>query len=379
MKVVFDCTALNNWVGKPTGIQRVINELGVSLVDVMPNAVTVIFDAAGDCYNYCPDTRKTGEQVFLENGDMIFASGHDWDYPEHFDHICNYVARGIKFGLLIYDIIPIKFPFTYTQEFVERFENWLKRAIQLADICFTISHSTRKDVLGYAEHLGLVINGINILRIGDNIPANEDNVSARVKNKIAEDYILSVGTIEFRKNHITLLNAYRYMIQNLGINVPKLYIAGRQGLFDAYVSIQVEGDPVLKGKVEILSDLSDSDIGALYASALFTVYPSIYEGWGLPVAESLCYGVPCITSRSSSMLEIAPELTPFADPLMTNEWVEKVSEWIEFPDRLASVREQIKSQYHRVSWHDTACYLREHLDVIGNQIAKRETGQENSF
>jgi len=304
---------------------------------------------------------------------------HDWDYPEHFDHICNYIARGIKFGLLIYDIIPIKFPFTYTQEFVERFENWLKRAIQLADICFTISHSTRKDVLGYAEHLGLVINGINILRIGDNIPANEDNVSARVKNKIAEDYILSVGTIEFRKNHITLLNAYRYMIQNLGINVPKLYIAGRQGLFDAYVSIQVEGDPVLKGKVEILSDLSDSDIGALYASALFTVYPSIYEGWGLPVAESLCYGVPCITSRSSSMLEIAPELTPFADPLMTNEWVEKVSEWIEFPDRLASVREQIKSQYHRVSWHDTACYLREHLDALGNQIAKRETGQENSF
>ncbi len=364
MKVVFDCTAFNNWVGKPTGIQRVINELGNSFVRVMPESMTVIFDARGDCYTYNSNSRLIGDRIFLERGDMIFAPGHDWDYLEHFAHLCNYAENGIRLAVLFYDIIPIKFPFTYTNEFVARFESWLQRALSLATICFTISLSTRSDLLVYVSKLGLSIPDIDVLRIGDNIPTDTDSISERVSDKLKERYILSVGTIEYRKNHIILLNAYRYMIQTLKIDMPKLIIAGRQGLYDANVHLQVEGDTLLQGKVAILSGLNDSDLGALYKSALFTVYPSIYEGWGLPVAESLCYGIPCITSRSSSMLEIAPNLTPFADPLMTNEWVDSMRLWIEHPDQLTKVQEKIKHCYHKTSWNDSACYLRDRLENI---------------
>jgi glycosyltransferase involved in cell wall biosynthesis len=379
MKVIFDCTVLNMWIGNPTGIQRVVKELGKSLVGVMSAVEMAIFDTKGECYTYCPDTKTIGERLFLERGDMIFASGHDWDYPDHFEHICHYVENGIHLGVLFYDIIPIKFPFTYTQEFVARFEFWLQRALRLASISFTISLSTRNDLLSYACRLSIPVRDINILRIGDNLPAEENTISERVRNKLSESYILSVGTIEFRKNHIILLNAYRYMIQQLGMTVPKLYIAGKQGLYDANVHIQVEGDVVLQGKVEILSDLTDSDLGALYSCALFTVYPSIYEGWGLPVAESLCYGVPCITSRSSSMLEIAPDLTPFADPLMTNEWIDNMREWIDFPDRLAQARENIRTHYHRVSWHDSACLLRDCLQEFIDTSAKQNPDEEMLF
>lgn len=376
MKVIFDCTALNNWIGKPTGIQRVICELGKSLAHAMPEAITAIFDSQGECYAYSPDSRVVGDRLPVNRGDMIFASGHDWDYPDHFAHLCNHANNGISLAVLFYDIIPIKFPFTYTEEFVSRFEHWLQQALSAASFCFTISLSTRSDLLEYARNLNVSVPEINILRIGDNIPTQEHAISDKIREKQQEEYILSVGTIEYRKNHIILLNAYRYMIQNLGTKVPKLYIAGRQGLYDANVSIQVAGDPLLKGKVEILSGLDDSDLGALYSSAMFTVYPSVYEGWGLPVAESLCYGVPCITSRSSSMLEIAPGLTPFADPLMTNEWVDNMRLWIESPKELANAREQIKNSYHRVSWDDTASLLKNHLEKFEVKFADQDPSQE---
>lgn len=376
MKVIFDCTALSNWLRRPSGIQRVICELGKSLVEAMPDTKTAIFDKNGECYAYCPESRAVGEPITISAGDMIFASGHDWDYPEHFAHLCQYVENGVYFGLLCYDIIPIKFPFTYKPEFVARFESWLQRALAMASVCFTISDSTRNDVLDYAKNAGIAVSDITVLRLGDNIPSYTDTVSDEVKKKISEKYVLSVGTIEYRKNHIILLNAWRYMIQTLGINMPKLYIAGRQGLYDANVQLQAAGDPGLKGKVEILSGLSDSDLGALYASASFTVYPSIYEGWGLPVAESLCYGVPCITSHSTSMLEIAPDLTPFADPLMTNEWVEKIRDWVEHPAKLEQARENIKNHYQRVSWHDSALTLCEHLKGFERQVTYKVQEQE---
>lgn len=364
MKIIFDCTTLTNWEGKPTGIQRVIRELGLSLSNVMPENITAVFDELGKCYTYCLESKTIGDMLSLDSGDMIFASGHDWDYLAHFSHLCKYSEKGINIAFLFYDIIPLKFPFTYKKEFVERFEYWLRSALGLAKMCFTISCSTRNDLLDYANKLNLNIPEINVLRIGDNLPQSNHTITDMMARRIKEPYIFSVGTIEYRKNHIILLNTYRYMIGTLGVEVPKLYIAGRQGLYDANVRIQVEGDPVLSNKVEILSGLDDSDLVTLYKSAMFTVYPSIYEGWGLPVAESLNYGVPCITSRSSSMVEIAPELTPFADPLMTNEWVDKIGRWISHPEELLQAKINVKNNYKKTSWNDSACYLRDCLTAF---------------
>lgn len=365
MKVIFDCTALDAWHGHSTGIQRVIKELGIALSQIMPIAVTAIFDTEGTCFSYCPQNKTKGEKLIINQDDMIFCSGHDWDHIEHFDRLCLLAKKGIKLGVLLYDTIPLKFPFTYTDEFVNRFEYWFKNVLQHASIFFSISSSTKNDVIDFAKYYGLTIPDVNVIRIGDNIP-NDSQPSEYIFEKLSSDYVLSVGTIEYRKNHIALINAYRYMIQYLGVNPPKLYIAGRQGLYDAHVQLQVNGDPILRDKIEILSNLNDSDLSALYHSALFTVYPSIYEGWGLPVAESLCHGVPCITSNTSSMLEIAPSITPFANPLMTNEWVVKIMDWIEHPENLLKVREKIKNEYKAVTWNDVATELVNYIKTYLN-------------
>src|SRR5438045_6658259 len=74
-------------------------------------------------------------------------------------------------------------------------------------------------------------------------------------------------------------------------------------------------DRRIEGLVHILDEIDDAALDRLYRNCLFTVYPSLYEGWGLPVGESLNYGKICIATNTSSVPEIAPALTDLLDPL----------------------------------------------------------------
>jgi glycosyltransferase involved in cell wall biosynthesis len=92
---------------------------------------------------------------------------------------------------------------------------------------------------------------------------------------------------------------------------------------------------------------------------MFTLYPSIYEGWGLPIAESMNYGKPCITSNTSSMKEVAPEFTRFAHPLKLNEWVEHIQELSANDKILADESKRIKIEYTQSTWESAASKVME--------------------
>ncbi len=78
-------------------------------------------------------------------------------------------------------------------------------------------------------------------------------------------------------------------------------------------------DPHTRDQFVILEDTTDEELTWLYQHCAFTVYPSFYEGWGLPIAESLAHGIPCLSSNTSSMPEIAADLMSFFDPASTDE------------------------------------------------------------
>ena len=84
----------------------------------------------------------------------------------------------------------------------------------------------------------------------------------------------------------------------------------------------------LKEKILVLKGINDEELSWLYRNCMFTAYPSLYEGWGLPVAESLRYGKFCIASKISSVPEIAPDLTKLIDPLDAMEWYNTIKFYI---------------------------------------------------
>lgn len=361
MKVIFDYSALANWTGHATGIQRVVSEVGRALQRQLPNTHLGVFGDDGDCQDYVPEGKKITRKIPLEKGDIIVTAGSNWDYRELHEGLLSLGKRGVRLSTLFYDVIPVLFPFFYGPGFSPIYEKWLNESLSASDLSFTVSENSRRDLEQYAISKGINCQDIHVIRLGDDVPISTAPVSESITSITGSPYILSVGTLEYRKNHVQLLNAYRYMLERWGYTPPKLYIVGSKGWLDHDIEYQVANDGRLNSLVEILHGISDSDMRYLYEKSLFTVYPSFYEGWGLPVAESMCIGKPCIASRSSSMVEIAPSLVNYADPYLVNEWAAQIRGLAENPKRLNDEARHIRNTYVRRSWDETAIQIKDVL------------------
>jgi glycosyltransferase involved in cell wall biosynthesis len=117
---------------------------------------------------------------------------------------------------------------------------------------------------------------------------------------------------------------------------------------------QIAHDHQTRDKIVILHRTSDEELSWLYQNCLRTMYPSFYEGWGLPVSESLAYGKYCLASNSSSLPEAGAGLVNHLDPLDFAAWLEAVTELMRSPERLAAVEGLIRARYCPMTWERSA-------------------------
>src|SRR5262249_29439348 len=195
---------------------------------------------------------------------------------------------------------------------------WLKSIVQPADLVLTVSAFSREDLKDFAASHGMVLPPIEIVPLGTGF--HERRVDRqRCKHVTVRDrFALYVSTIDRRKNHQFLLRVWQKLIERHGADaVPHLLLIGRPGwgINDfTDVRTQLTGTRALTGKVTLLSNLSDADLHEAYARCAFTLYPSLYEGWGLPVAESLTHGKFCIVSNRTSLPEVGGDFVDYFDP-----------------------------------------------------------------
>jgi glycosyltransferase involved in cell wall biosynthesis len=255
-------------------------------------------------------------------------------------------------------LIPLVLPYSFGEGLSPLYTNWLNETLKITDIFFAISESTKNDIERYCKEENIKYNPINVIRLGDDISREKTHIE-KVKEDIKDlkNYILTVGSIEYRKNHITLLNAYRLLLSEGKTDLPVLVIVGREGFLNNMIVYQVENDPLLKNRVKVFSDVSDDDLDYLYRNCMFTLYSAHYEGWGLPIAESLMYGKQCICSNTSSMIEIAPNITRFAHPLKTTEWAENIYELYSDKNKLEVETKKVLDEYKGTHWSETAQQL----------------------
>jgi len=156
--------------------------------------------------------------------------------------------------------------------------------------------------------------------------------------------------MEIRKNHVLLYYAWRLLAQHFGHACPKLIIVGRPGWLTGDVEYLLTHDPLVKDRVEIRRDVENDELVSLIENCLFTAFPAIYEGWGLPACESFYYGKVCVTSNTSSL----PEINPFDelrfDPYDPRQAFEIMKNLIESPDRLQQFEARIPHEFKRQTW-----------------------------
>ncbi len=258
--------------------------------------------------------------------------------------------KGIKLVPILYDLCPVISPQFCSPGIRKIFNSYMRKVLVGTDLVLAISQNTADDAQAWIASVGLgTIQKIEVFRLGDEIGGGVTEKPNRVA--LPDEYVLCVGTIEARKNHTSLYYAYK-LAQEKGIKLPPLVIAGRKGWLaeDIYEIMTV--DPSMKGQFIFLHDANDEELAWLYENAMFSVYPSFYEGWGLPVAESLLRGTPCVASNTSSISEIAGDLIDYFSPYSPEEIVEKISALSGDAKLLQEKHKKVVENYKATSWDD---------------------------
>ena len=175
--------------------------------------------------------------------------------------------------------------------------------LPLCDAVFAVSHTTAADMEAYAREQGIrLARPVAPLRLGSE---RRQPPSVRSRHLPAPgSYALIVSTIEARKNHLLLFRVWRRMLEEMPSDcVPTLVFAGRIGWLVADLMQQIANTDNLGGKLVIVESPCDTDLASLYHGCLFTLLPSFFEGWGLPVRESLAFGKPCLIAYRTSLPE----------------------------------------------------------------------------
>lgn len=246
---------------------------------------------------------------------------------------------------------------TYLSEVVPRSAGRATRII-------AVSKQTRCDLI---ERLGISAERITVVpeAAGTEFqPAEDSQVAGDVVRKLGIDgpYILSVGTLEPRKNYVRLLEAYAIL---RGAGVPhRLVIAGARGwLFDPIFNrLDQLG---LRDHVTFLRP-DEPGLLALYRSASVCVFPTLYEGFGIPPLEALACGAPVACSSAASLPEVVGDAALLFDPESVEEMAHCVRHLLEDTQLVPMLRERGLKQAARFSWRRTAM---ETLDVYGQVVA----------
>jgi glycosyltransferase involved in cell wall biosynthesis len=297
--------------------------------------------------------------IALGPSDLVVMLGDDWKFPDRSATIYRLKCEhGFRAAWMIYDLISVYFPQFFGPGFEQRFAKWIVDTLWTADLVFAISENTSADIKRYCLRGGIPCPPIEVIRLGENLPeSGEARPPEALRMTENQPFALCVGTVEVRKNQLLLYHVWRKLIDQLGAaSAPRLLVVGMRGWMGGNTLHLAETDPVTKEHIHFLPQCNDAELRWLYQRCLFTLYPSFYEGWGLPVAESLAFGKHCIASDRSSIPEIAGDLIAMHDPNSVEECLTRVMEALDPAFRLARER-RIRQQYRRREWSECAAQM----------------------
>ena len=339
----------------------------------------------------------SGHQDFAAKvapGDVVLAVGASWTHYDYAGLISGLREKhGIRFAILIYDLIPLSRPEWFDRALVHRFRDWMAATMPLCDQIFAISKATAADIEAYIAKRGITLprrvtpiplgTGLSTataLLSADGTPVLPVPEAATAPRALPapDSYALLVSTIEARKNHQLMFRVWRRLLDDLPADeVPTLVFAGRVGWLVEDLMNQIINTDYLGGKLLIVEGPSDADLATLYRGCLFTVFPSFYEGWGLPVTESLALGKPCIISNRSSLPEAGGTLARYFDPDDLNDAYGAIHAVLKDRPGLQRWQDRVRRDFSPVPWSATVGALLDGLAGEPIQAARLHHAEDD--
>lgn len=280
------------------------SDKGKEIVD-LPN-VTFVATTKGNFFRQL----KMGKDAQQINADLFH--GLSGELPLKWND------KPIKKVVTIHDLIFLRFP-QYYSFFDRKIHFWkFKNAAEQADLIIAISEQTKRDIIQFLkvpeEKIRVVYQGCH--HVFKENQTDEFLKLTREKYNLRERFILNVGTVEERKNLLNIVKAIR------GTEIPLVVIGKKTKYYNKVKKYLVKNK--LENQVQFLENVSMEELAAIYKLADIFVYPSIFEGFGIPVIESLFSGTPVITSNISCLPEAGGDSSLYINPQNVEDITAKI-------------------------------------------------------
>ena len=366
----------HNWLQQPrlTGIQRCEYQLVTRARDTRPatqfvfwqagaEALTVVASKTIDQLSRLIRDYQSGRQqqfsrhqsqlkrAFMATKHYLVANPGDrllipqglWSNHPYAQTVSR-LAGQITVYQLVHDLIPILYPDYVPPLSHQGFSSYLAQIVPSRPQFITVSQHTLDDLGDYHRRLGLPApQGARTWRLGDN-PTNQQQTSQEVPALVDQPFVLIVSSIEPHKNHRLVLEAYK-LAAEAGQSLPTLCVVGRVGWLADQIVTELHDHP----QVVVLHGANDRQLAWLYQNCRFTILPSLYEGWGLPVGESLAWGCPILCSRAASLPEVGGQLADYFDPDDPQGLLQLMLKYLN-PATNQARRRKIKKLYQPRTW-----------------------------
>jgi glycosyltransferase involved in cell wall biosynthesis len=256
----------------------------------------------------------------------------------------------------IHDLSFEHLPETFKRRSRAQLRLTVRRTARKAALILTLSAFSRRDIIEtYA------VDPDRVIVTSAAAPAHFKPVASETELKASRDrygiranYLLSLGSIQPRKNLTRLIEAFQWLrTARPDDELPQLVLAGKRGWLDDQV-FRAARQNALNESVKFIGYVPDADLPALYSGAQCFVYPSYFEGFGLPVLEAMQCGAPVIAGNQTSLPEVAGAAALLVDPFDTRALSAAIARVIDHPDYRAELRVKGLKRAAEFSWIETA-------------------------
>ena len=301
----------------------------------------------------------------FNTGDVLISVGLDWSYPFYKFFYFLRTREQMKIVTCCYDLIPVLYPQYCVGEVAALFTSYFLDIADGSDLVLCISKQTEKDLLEMIDRTGGRRVKTRVFPLGDNVPSGGGEISLAVEELASQPFILFVSSIERRKNHEVLYRAYHLLCkEGKRSQLPKLVFVGMPGWGVGDLLKDIELDPLTKGMIVQLNHVNDAELLRLYESSMFCVFPSLYEGWGLPVGEALSLGKAVLCSDRGSLPEVGGDLVRYCDPWNVRTWADEIFRMVADDAWRLGCEEKVKAHYKVKAWLDGAISVSVALDAL---------------
>jgi glycosyltransferase involved in cell wall biosynthesis len=307
---------------------------------------------------------KTIQHIAEEEEADVIHFPYNWSFP---------FSKRVPSILTVHDVIPFTF-----REAMGFFRNHLlykpgiKQACRLNDMIATVSEFSKQDIV---RKVGVSADRVRVIPNGLREPSRPDErIDAGLDDRfgLRDGFILNVGGIHERKNVVRLIHAFSRLVGRWGYP-GKLLITGSVSGAPYQVRMKRICDAAVRetgteDRVAFTGFIPDVELDSLLRRASFLIYPSLYEGFGIPVLEAMKVGTPVITSNLTAMPEVAGDAAILIDPYNTEEMVSEMSRLLYNDQLREELAEKGMERASLYSWERTSeRYLELHREVFASR------------